>query len=175
VLPKSPKIKKVTTSERSASEIHCVSQRLWRGVEEPVLSVAEGTSAVLIFPMLFRAFRPPKPDSRICCDTHLTVTGHIFAKPPTSTENPGQRRGPAVSLLVLPQTRHPERSASQIDRLHSACGAESKDLGGAYFPHAVRSFSTTEARQQDLLRYVLDGYGHIFANATNLDGKSGAA
>jgi hypothetical protein len=28
--------------------------------------------------------------------------------------------------------------------------AESKDLGGAYFAHAARSFSTTEARQQDL-------------------------
>jgi hypothetical protein len=29
-----------------------VTQRLWRGVEEPVLSVAEGTSAVLDSPML---------------------------------------------------------------------------------------------------------------------------
>jgi hypothetical protein len=38
--------------ERSASPINRPAQRLWRGVEEPVLSVAEGTSAVLIFPML---------------------------------------------------------------------------------------------------------------------------
>jgi hypothetical protein len=45
-----------------------VTQRLWRGVEEPVLSVAEGTSAVLILPMLLGAFRPPKPDNRICFD-----------------------------------------------------------------------------------------------------------
>src|ERR1700727_886710 len=31
--------------ERSASQIDRVTQRLWRGAEEPVLSVAEGTSA----------------------------------------------------------------------------------------------------------------------------------
>ena len=48
--------------ERSASQINRMTQPLWRGVEEPVLSVAEGTSAVLISPMLLRAFRPPKPD-----------------------------------------------------------------------------------------------------------------
>ena len=64
--------------ERSASQMDRVTQRLWRGVEEPVPSAAEGTSAVLIFPMLFGAFRPPKPDSRICCDTHLMVTGTSF-------------------------------------------------------------------------------------------------
>ena len=39
----------------------CVTQRLWRAVEEPVLSVAEGTPAVLILPMPFGAFRRPKP------------------------------------------------------------------------------------------------------------------
>jgi hypothetical protein len=36
-------------------------------------------------------------------------------------------------FVKLPQTRHPERSASQIDRLtQRVCGAESKDLGAAY-------------------------------------------
>ena len=40
-------------------------------------------------------------------------------------------------------------------------GAESKDPGGASLTHAARSFSTTEARQQDLLRYALDGHGYI--------------
>jgi len=29
--------------------------------------------------------------------------------------------------------------------------------------HAARSFSTTEARQQDPLRYALDGHGYIFS------------
>jgi hypothetical protein len=29
-------------------------------------------------------------------------------------------------------------------------GAESKDPDGAYLTHAVRTFSTTEAREQDL-------------------------
>jgi hypothetical protein len=33
---------------------------------------------------------------------------------------------------------------------HSACGAESKDLGGAYLTHAARSFSTTEAENVDV-------------------------
>src|ERR1700743_2446078 len=41
-------------------------RRLWRGVEEPVPSEAEGTSAVLILPMLLGPFRPPKPENRIC-------------------------------------------------------------------------------------------------------------
>jgi hypothetical protein len=36
-----------------------MTQRLSRGVEEPVPSVAEGTPAVLIFPMLLGAFQPP--------------------------------------------------------------------------------------------------------------------
>jgi hypothetical protein len=67
-------------------------------------------------------------------------------------------------FIKLPQSRHPERSAAQIYRVtHSPCGAESKDLGGAYFAHAARSVSTTEIRQQDLLRYALDGHEYIFS------------
>ena len=52
---------------------------------------------------------------------------------------------------ILPQNRHPERSASQICRVKQHLCAESKDPGGAYLTHAARSFSTTEAREQDLL------------------------
>ena len=61
--------------------------------------------------------------------------------------------------LVLPQNRHPERSASPIDRViqrlvarsRRACPERSRrNLGGAYFTHAARSFSTTEAGQHDL-------------------------
>src|ERR1700733_2155373 len=51
--------------ERSASQIDCVTRRLWR---------SRRTSAVLNLPMLLGAFRPPKPDNRICCDTHRMVT-----------------------------------------------------------------------------------------------------
>ena len=40
--------------ERSASPIGRVTQRLWRGVEGP--------RRCFIYPMLLRAFRPPKPD-----------------------------------------------------------------------------------------------------------------
>ena len=54
-----------------------VTRRLWRGVEESVPSVAEGTSALLISP---------------CC-----CLGCFFFK--------------------LPQNRHPERSAAQMDRV----------------------------------------------------------
>jgi hypothetical protein len=36
--------------ERSASQIYRKQRTLWRGVEEPVLSVAEGTPAMLISP-----------------------------------------------------------------------------------------------------------------------------
>jgi len=71
-------------------------------------------------------------------------------------------------FVKLPQNRHPERSASQIDACHSACGAESKDPGRAYFTHAARSFSPTEARQQDLLRYALDGHEYIFSCAVTI-------
>jgi hypothetical protein len=75
---------------------------------------------------------------------------------------PGSRTKVCV-LLVLPQNRHPERSASPIDRViqrlvarsRRACPERSRrNLGGAYFTHAARSFSTTEARQQDL-RWLL--------------------
>ena len=71
---------------------------------------------------------------------------------------PGSRTKVCV-LLVLPQNRHPERSASPIDRViqrlvarsRRACPERSRrNLGGAYFTHAARSFSTTEAGQHDL-------------------------
>jgi hypothetical protein len=51
--------------------------------------------------------------------------------------------------LKLPQKRHPERSASQLYRVTQRSGAESKDPGGADLTHAARSFSTTQAREQD--------------------------
>ena len=63
-----------------------VTQRLWRGVEEPVLSVAEGTSAVLILSMQLGAFRPPKTDNKIRYDAHLMDRrrGRLCAKSATS-------------------------------------------------------------------------------------------
>jgi hypothetical protein len=42
----------------------------------------------------------------------------------------------------------------EIYRVTQRFGAESKDPDGSYLTHAARSFSTTEAREQDLLRYV---------------------
>jgi hypothetical protein len=50
-------------------------------------------------------------------------------------------------FFKLPQNRHPERSASQIDRRDTEIqGAESKDPEDAYFVDAVRSFSPTQAQ-----------------------------
>jgi hypothetical protein len=64
------------------------------------------------------------------------------------------------------QSRHPERSASQIRSRDTALhGAESKDPEDAYLVDVVRSFSTTEAREQDLLRYAFNGHGYIFSGA----------
>jgi hypothetical protein len=52
--------------ERSVLPIDRLTQRLWRAVEEPVLSVAEGTPAVLILPMPFGALQPPRPGGTCC-------------------------------------------------------------------------------------------------------------
>jgi hypothetical protein len=39
----------------------------------------EGPRRCLIYPMLPGAFQPPKPDNRICCDTHWMVSRvHLF-------------------------------------------------------------------------------------------------
>src|SRR6202044_1488143 len=70
--------------ERSASPIDRVTQRLWRGVEEPVLSVAEGTSAVLILSMLFKAFRPQMSAagrSKMLANSWFSVSGRTVAGP----------------------------------------------------------------------------------------------
>jgi hypothetical protein len=70
----------------------------------------------------------------------------------------------SCEILDLKQNRHPEQSAlTDLSRDRTPGGAESKDLGGAYLTHAARSFSTTEARKQDLLRYALDGHGNSFS------------
>jgi hypothetical protein len=66
---------------------------------------------------------------------------------------PGSRTKVSVPL-VFPQNRHPERSASQIDRVtrrlvarsRRACPERSRrNPGGAYLTHAARSFSTAES------------------------------
>ena len=59
------KIYKVTGSERSASQVYRVTQRLWRGVEEPVLSVAEGTPRMLFYPYCYELFNHRRPHRRL--------------------------------------------------------------------------------------------------------------
>src|ERR1700692_2129275 len=51
--------------ERSASQIYRVTPHL--------VARSRRTPAVLILPMLLGPFRPPKPENRICCGTHLIV------------------------------------------------------------------------------------------------------
>src|SRR6202166_4791086 len=52
-------------------------------------------------------------------------------------------------LQKRPQNRHPERSASQIYRVNSVWGAESKDPDDAYLVDAVRTFSTIQTKEHD--------------------------
>jgi hypothetical protein len=65
--------------------------------------------------------------------------------------------------LVRPQNCHPERSASKIYRVTQSLWRGVEGPRRCLSTHAVRSFSTTEARPQDLLRYALDGHGYIFS------------
>ena len=105
--------------ERSASQI-CRKQRaLWRGVEGP----------------------------RRCL---LADALHSF---------------PATKMMrEIKKVTTSERSASQIYRETQRLVVRSRrNPGGAYLTHAARSFSTIEAREQDLLRYALDDHGYIFS------------
>ena len=55
--------KKVTSSERSASQIYRVTQRL--------MARSRRTPKVLILPMLFGPFRPPKPEIQVAGDANV--------------------------------------------------------------------------------------------------------
>jgi hypothetical protein len=46
-------------------------------------------------------------------------------------------------IVILPPACRGSEAPHRFIPWHSACGAESKDLGGAFFTHAVQSFSTT--------------------------------
>jgi hypothetical protein len=72
-------------------------------------------------------------------------TGLLFERLAASEGHPISANLFRMFFVNIPQSRHPERSASQIYRLTQRCGAESKDPEGAYLTHAARSFSTTEA------------------------------
>ncbi len=61
----------------------------WRGVEEPVLSVAEGTPRMLILPMPFGAFQPPKPPYRILLRYPRAGHGYIFLMRCNHLPSPG--------------------------------------------------------------------------------------
>ena len=138
-------IKKVTASERSASQIDRVIQRLWRGaeepvlsgVEEPVLSGVEGTPAVLILPRLFGAFQPPKP-----APGGATT---VFSPGPRTRNLPAScyveddicgRKAPSsmgkVSTAQIPST--PLRTGSSTPR-QKLCGTRS--IGAALRSEAV--------------------------------------
>jgi hypothetical protein len=102
---------------------------LWRGVEEPVPSVAEGTSAVLIFPMLLGAFQPPSPMTGYC-DTHWMVTGTSFA----AAENVNVGAGHSKMQQVLgsrPQGK-------------TVAGPLGPGLGGRKVPSGIGKISTAE-------------------------------
>src|ERR1700685_2681229 len=58
----------------------CAERLTDRSRDTAFVARSRRTSAVLILPMLLGAFRPPKPDNRICCDTHLMVMLHDTEK-----------------------------------------------------------------------------------------------
>jgi hypothetical protein len=68
--------------------------RTLRGVEEPVLSVAEGTSAMLILPMLFGAFQPPSPHRFFPGAKNRELASILLCPAPTSKilHRPGDGR-----------------------------------------------------------------------------------
>jgi hypothetical protein len=87
----------------------------------------------------------------------------VFDRKSGAAEGPAVRPDPRTRVsvpLVLPQNRHPVRSASPIDcvtqRLWRGVEGPRRCLSYPF----CSEFSTTEARQQDLLRYALDGYGY---------------
>jgi hypothetical protein len=52
-------------------------------------------------------------------------------------------------MFLVPQNRHPEAERlTELSRDTALDGAEPKDPDAAYLANAVRSFSTTEAREQ---------------------------
>ena len=67
--------------ERSAARIYRIADGLWRGVFEPVLSVAEGTPEKCLS-CLCRSelFNHRSPRTGSCYRTHLMVTGTLFMR-----------------------------------------------------------------------------------------------
>jgi hypothetical protein len=82
----------------------------------------------------------PKEPSRFSFVTTLGITQYLALISPTCLDVFRQNSHKIVILSGAPHRF--------IIVCHSVCGAESKDLDGAYLPHAARSFSGTEAIEQ---------------------------
>src|SRR5271167_2478330 len=62
-------------------------------------------------------------------------------------------------FVKLPQNRHPERSASQIDSVTQRLWRGVEGPRRCFLTHAARSFSATEAgKQQDASKFVVLGF-----------------
>jgi hypothetical protein len=73
--------------------------------------------------------------------------------------------------FILPQNRHPERSASQIHRVTQRLWRGVEGPRRCLFYPRCSELLTTEARQHDLLRYALDGV-HLFMHCSHLPSPS---
>ena len=92
--------------ERSAAQMDRVTQRLWRGVEEPVLSVAEGTSAVLSLPMLLVGMFCSKDPQNRHPERSASQMGPVTQRWWRGVEGPRQRLiDPLLLLAFQPQGR----------------------------------------------------------------------
>ena len=83
---------------------------------------------MLNLPMLLGAFRPPKPENRICCDTHLMVMLHDTEKQVAGNAN--VKRACMAAENVEVAAGHNEMLASSW---FSAPGEERRGTAGAGF------------------------------------------
>jgi len=63
-----------------------------------------------------RGEKSPFHQQQRCMEAQTLALSSRLSRPAVEPER-SVVGGPAVSLLVLPQNRHPERSAAQIDRV----------------------------------------------------------
>src|ERR1700728_319483 len=90
----------------------------------------------------------------------------VFDRKSGAAEGPAVRPGSRTKVsvpLVLPQNRHPERSAlTDLSRDTAVVARSRRNLDGAYLTHAVRSFSTVKAHQSffriDQLEKAIEKY-----------------
>jgi hypothetical protein len=132
-----------------------VTLRLWRGVEEPLPSVAEGTSALLNLPMLLGTFRPPTPDKvfpwgRERCKRLLYFEGYaVFAQPSPGKNNSkagGAQRSSTSLARSIPSSKILHRPGMECTLTIQCVSRQTllSDIGGRKAQSSTGKLSTAE-------------------------------